>query len=187
MKYTLDTEFLDDGKSIEMISIGLVAEDGREFYRVALDADYDRILSHDYARDGWMLANVLDKLPHTGDGHEVDWEIDGNHEDVVPRKQIAAELLEFVSVGLTPDGVAETWAWYSASDHVVLYQLFGPMVDSPRAIPRRTNCLKQEQIMRGRRGEYVVIPKQEPAEMEHHALYDAKHDMVIARLLGVIS
>ena len=33
MKYWLDTEFIEDGKTIDLLSIGIVAEDGREFYR----------------------------------------------------------------------------------------------------------------------------------------------------------
>lgn len=32
MKYFLDTEFHEDGKTIDLISIGIVAEDGREYY-----------------------------------------------------------------------------------------------------------------------------------------------------------
>src|SRR4051812_11038169 len=34
MKYFYDTEFLEDGQTIELISIGIVAEDGREYYAV---------------------------------------------------------------------------------------------------------------------------------------------------------
>jgi hypothetical protein len=30
MRYWLDTEFIEDGKTIDLISIGIVAEDGRE-------------------------------------------------------------------------------------------------------------------------------------------------------------
>ncbi len=32
MKYWLDTEFIERPYSIDLISVGLVAEDGREFY-----------------------------------------------------------------------------------------------------------------------------------------------------------
>lgn len=32
MKYFIDTEFVDDGHTIDLISIGIVAEDGRELY-----------------------------------------------------------------------------------------------------------------------------------------------------------
>lgn len=29
MKYWLDTEFIEDGKTIDLVSIGIVSEDGR--------------------------------------------------------------------------------------------------------------------------------------------------------------
>jgi len=32
MKYFIDTEFYEDGKTIDLISLGVVAEDGRELY-----------------------------------------------------------------------------------------------------------------------------------------------------------
>ena len=32
MRYFLDTEFIEDGKTIDLLSIGIVAEDGRELY-----------------------------------------------------------------------------------------------------------------------------------------------------------
>ena len=36
MKYFYDTEFIEDGSTIELISIGVVAEDGREYYAVSV-------------------------------------------------------------------------------------------------------------------------------------------------------
>lgn len=42
MKYFFDTEFIEDGKTIELLSIGIVSEDGREFYAESLDADHSK-------------------------------------------------------------------------------------------------------------------------------------------------
>mgnify|MGYP007132577418 CR=1 FL=1 len=39
MRYFLDTEFQEDGETIRLISLALVADDGREFYAQA--AEYD--------------------------------------------------------------------------------------------------------------------------------------------------
>ena len=39
MRIFYDTEFLDDGKTIDLISIGMVAEDGRELYAVSSEFD----------------------------------------------------------------------------------------------------------------------------------------------------
>ena len=42
MKYFLDTEFIEDGKTIDLISIGIVSEDGRELYCENSDCDLSR-------------------------------------------------------------------------------------------------------------------------------------------------
>ena len=34
-RYFIDTEFMEDGHTIELISIGICCEDGREFYAVS--------------------------------------------------------------------------------------------------------------------------------------------------------
>ncbi len=39
MKFFLDTEFIEDGRTIDLVSIGVVAEDGREFYAVSTEFD----------------------------------------------------------------------------------------------------------------------------------------------------
>ncbi|TWH05595.1 uncharacterized protein DUF5051, partial [Rhodococcus rhodochrous J45] len=54
MKYFYDTEFLENGSTIDLISIGIVAEDGREYYAVNSDMDHDRI-----AHDEWLCKNVV--------------------------------------------------------------------------------------------------------------------------------
>ena len=37
MRYFYDTEFIDNGRIIDLISIGVAAEDGREFYAVSAE------------------------------------------------------------------------------------------------------------------------------------------------------
>src|ERR1035437_4274356 len=56
-----DCEFLEDGRTIDLISIGLAADDGREYYAVASDARWDRIRKH-----AWLVRNVVPYLPVTG-------------------------------------------------------------------------------------------------------------------------
>lgn len=38
-RYFYDTEFIEDGKTIDLISIGVVCEDGREFYAESQEAE----------------------------------------------------------------------------------------------------------------------------------------------------
>ncbi|HEU4360304.1 MAG TPA: hypothetical protein VFR27_02205, partial [Mycobacterium sp.] len=54
MRYFYDTEFIDDGYTIELISIGVVAEDGREYYAVSTEFDAGRA-------GPWVRTHVLPK------------------------------------------------------------------------------------------------------------------------------
>lgn len=90
MRYYLDTEFHEDGRTIDLISIGIVAEDGREFYACSLDADWSRI-----EREPWLCANVLPHLPEDG---AVQW---------MSRERIRDRLLAFVGQDPKP----EFWAY----------------------------------------------------------------------------
>ena len=40
-RYFYDCEFIEDGRTIELVSIGVVAQDGREFYAVSTEFDPD--------------------------------------------------------------------------------------------------------------------------------------------------
>jgi hypothetical protein len=42
MKYWMDTEFIERPYTIDLISIGLVAEDGREFYAESSEVDWTK-------------------------------------------------------------------------------------------------------------------------------------------------
>jgi hypothetical protein len=42
VRYFYDTEFIDDGYNIELISIGVVAEDGREYYAISTEFNPER-------------------------------------------------------------------------------------------------------------------------------------------------
>lgn len=55
MKFFIDTEFIDDGKTIELISIGVVAENGYTFYAESSEFDESKA-------DDWVKANVINKL-----------------------------------------------------------------------------------------------------------------------------
>lgn len=152
MRYYFDSEFLEDGSTIDLISIAFVAEDGREYYAVNMNADWERI-----HKDKWLMDNVVSQLPP-----DEEWK---------PKKQIAAEVLEF----LMADGKRpELWAWYSAYDHVVYAQLWGKMIHLPEGLPMHTNELKT--LL------HKALPRVQdrsgfPAQAEgiHDALADARH------------
>ena len=60
MLYFIDTEFHEDGRTIDLISIAVVADDGREFYACSREAELSRV-------SPWVRDNVLPKLPPYSD------------------------------------------------------------------------------------------------------------------------
>ncbi len=185
MRIFYDTEFIEDGRTIDLISIGLVAEDGREYYAIASDAPWDRIRKHD-----WLVRNVVPHLPVTG-RTSLDAYLK-NHPNRFPRPPltfvgpdladirvkphwvIANEVREFILVAPDP----QLWAWYAAYDHVALCQLWGTMMQLPDGVPMWTNDLKQEAERLGN----PKVPEQ--AAGEHNALADARHNRAIAEFLA---
>ncbi|MBV7301312.1 polyadenylate-specific 3'-exoribonuclease AS [Corynebacterium sp. TAE3-ERU2] len=148
MRFFYDTEFIEDGTTIELVSIGIVAEDGREYY--AVSSEFDPRSAND-----WVRAHVLDKLPERGSR---EWKT---------RATIRREVFEF----LTHDGTRpELWAWVGAYDHIVLAQLWGDMRGLPRQLPRFTRELKQYWEMAGR-PQLPAVPS-----AVHDALVDARHN-----------
>lgn len=175
MRIYYDTEFLENGRTIELISIGMVAEDGRELYAVN-EAIGDGPL-HDRIREHrWLMENVVPSLPlRKSNGHgklstpgpyKGYFFLDLDDNTVMPLRMIRNQVREFIQA--TPD--AELWAWYAAYDHVALAQLFGPMSNLPEPIPMWTNDLRQEAHRLGN----PQLPDQ--PDGEHNALADARHN-----------
>lgn len=168
MKYFYDTEFLEDGEGIGLISVGIVAEDGREYYAVNQDFPLVEVLVSE-----WLTQNVVPSLPirisHRdieGRPNQLDW--DQTHPDfeaVKRHKVIAEEVRGFLLAAGTP----ELWADYGAYDHVVLCWLWGSMMDLPAGIPMYTNDIQQEAHRLG----VVDLPQQDAGE--HNALNDARN------------
>ena len=146
MRYWFDTEFIEDGKTIDLLSIGVVCEDGREIYRVNRDADLSK------ASD-WVVENVFPSLRRSSD------------KDIVGRTAIAGDLVAFVSDG---DSKPEFWAYYGDYDWVVLCQLYGTMMDLPQGWPMFAMDVKQLCVSLGD----PRLPKQ--TSTEHNALNDAR-------------
>jgi hypothetical protein len=187
MKIYYDTEFLEDGRTIDLISIGIITDNGREYYAVNSDAYWDRIKKSD-----WLVRNVLPSLPITGrraldiylDHPRTSTPkppldlvgIDVTNSQVRPHQVIANEVRDFILAEPDP----ELWAWYAAYDHVALCQLWGPMISLPKGIPMWTNDLQQEVRRLGN----PELPDQ--AGGEHNALIDARHNRLIGHLLNEI-
>src|SRR5690348_2245939 len=152
-RYFYDCEFVEDGRLIDLVSIGVVDEHGREFYAVSTEFDDRRALP-------WVRRNVLDRLPSPADPA---WR---------SRARIRDDLYEFLlaPLGADPGAELELWAWYAAYDHVALAQLWGSMPALPREIPRFTKDLRQLWDDLGK-------PALPTMSGRHDALVDARHNL----------
>ena len=168
MKVFYDFEFIEDYRTIEPISVGMVREDGKELYCVYNDFNTLKVASNH-----WLMQNVMPYIGHeeitshiTGLGTPVK-DIVITDERAMPQSQVRAEIMDFVS-----DIWPEWWAWYGAYDHVALCQTFGRMIDLPNKWPMFTRDIRQLWEAKGR----PEFPKQEAGL--HNALDDARHNLV---------
>lgn len=120
MKIWFDTEFIDTGKEVHLLSIGLIREDGEHYY--AEVAETDRSLACD-----WVKKHVL---PHM-------------QGPVKKRRDIKWDLIEFC--GRRP----EFWAYFGSYDWVLLCQIFGKMLDVPQHWPNFVMDIQQERVRLG--------------------------------------
>jgi hypothetical protein len=166
MKYFYDLEFEEDGETIKLISIGIAADDGREYYAVNSDAPWSQIALH-----WWLRNNVLTEIPGKLVEHTNSWDFKPDLTNTLlrPKWVIANEVKAFLYAG---DDPIELWAWYGAYDHVALMQLWGSMVERPARLPMWTHDLNQKAEQCGispdELGELVPQP-----HGQHHALHDA--------------
>jgi hypothetical protein len=181
MRYFLDTEFQEGfykplfGRRrhfIDLISIALVAEDGREYYAVSKEFNLKSVW-----KDEWLRENVLRAL------YEDLWLRTGiycrtYHPDLIQpftrqtlqnligwygrtNQQIKNEIVQFVCPYVLASEYAdmcsidqgmeyylkenppEFWADYADYDWVLFCSLFGRMIDLPKGFPMYCRDLKQ--------------------------------------------
>lgn len=120
MHIYFDTEFIDDGKTIELISIGMVRADGAWLYMENKECDLS-------GADPWILENVVPKL----------------HGKAVSYAEIGRQVQDFVGPNPT------FWAYYPSYDWVALCQLYGRMLDIPKGWPKYCLDVKQEAVRLG--------------------------------------
>jgi hypothetical protein len=176
MRYFLDTEFAENGSTIDLISIGVLAEDGREFYACSTEARLDLV-------NDWVRSNVLPQLPRYGDQawmsrkairDELELFIADGWDAVYDQRTSMGTLADLKKGYYRRDVNPQFWAYFADYDWVVLCQLFGTMMDLPAHFPRYCMDLKQWATQLGLSKDNVLSgwPKQEMGE--HNALFDAR-------------
>lgn len=122
MRYFLDTEFIEAPNHLDLISIGIVAEDGRSLYYESSEVDWSRASQ-------WVLDNVK---PH----------LSGPRTD---KASIAERIDSFIAGGSAP----EFWGYYCDYDWVALCWLYGTMMSLPNGWPYFCRDLRQALNDRG--------------------------------------
>jgi hypothetical protein len=168
MKYYIDTEFIEGfheplfGKRrhfIELISIGIVSEDGRSYYAISSEYNYNK--ASDWVKEN-VILNIYRQLSPIKkqfmDVHNFHKHCGSKNSD------IAMSLVEFIHAPIIEkydDGflfsdeiienafkynnepVHEFYGYYSDYDWVLFCSLFGTMMDLPRGFPMYCKDLKQ--------------------------------------------
>lgn len=147
----LDAEFIQytegDKVRIDLISIGLVDAEGREYYGVSNAFNYAAAKGFAFVRD-----NVLNKLPP-----ESEWK---------PIPQLRQEVLEFLG-----DEPFQINYWVIAQDVVLFEQLLSDnVVRMPGNMARSSRNLG---LVWQDMGEPKILPRVDKKK-EHTAIYDAR-------------
>lgn len=164
MKYFLDTEFIEAGGFVDIVSIGVVDAFGREFYAENSEVDWSRASQ-------WVLDNVK---PHLAGPLAKFYGT---------RAEIAAALQRFVSEPSSSYGPPEFWAYYAAHDWVALDSIFGSMIAKPDGWPMYCRDIKQWADEMGVARERLPPDPKD----EHHALADARWAHAAWRALNDIA
>lgn len=178
-KYFLDTEFIENGKTIDLISIGLVREDGETLYLQNSECEFAK------ASD-WVWRNVFPHLLHFDmrgrrqcserkESYDSGLETrrytkcTDDLDNFCPwanRMEIRESILSFCDQ--QKHGKPEFWGYFADYDWVAFCQLFGTMMDLPKGFPMYCQDIKQWADQCGD----IRIPK--PEVEIHHALSDAE-------------
>jgi len=129
MNVYFDTEFIDRGYAVDLLSIGVVKDNGDEYYAVISGVDYKKACP-------WVQKNVIPHL-HAGP-HKT-------------RDEVATEIADFIGSG---DQV-RWWGWFPAYDWVLLCGLYGGLMSIPSNWAQLPFCLRQETALHSN----IEIPK----------------------------
>lgn len=164
-RYFLDTEFNEEVDPVELISIGMVTENGREFY--AVNETYLPRAKGPKTCNTWVQQNVLPNLFAQFLTNPEPFK-PGYPAPAMPLTQIRDGLIEFVG----NDPFPEFWAYYGDYDWYLVCRLFGRFDQQPKTWKKAGNiCFDVRQFAKHVGVEKTLPKKFEP---EHNALIDAR-------------
>lgn len=188
MKYFIDTEFKESFTGrwlvskvrhyIDLISIGIVSEDGRTYYAISNEFDVKDVWNTLSNGEYWLRDNVLkpiweelreqqEKISRVYHEDLVSWSCEGVrnliHWHGKSNKSIAQDIKDFVgerdstSMTVYKSGTEyvykddiEFYGYYADYDWVVICSLFGRMIDLPKGFPMYCNDLQQKLVDKAR-------------------------------------
>lgn len=152
-RFFLDTEFIEGfhkplfGKKrhfIDLVSIGIVRDDGKELYMVSSDYNF-------FKASPWVVDNVIAPIYRQeihGDARN-HYTIDNFHKYYgAPNESIKKAILKFFGCWRdqhfwrAPEDI-QVYGYYSDYDWVLFCSLFGKMIDLPKGFPMYCRDLKQ--------------------------------------------
>jgi hypothetical protein len=163
-RYFFDTEFIEHDRTIDLISIGIVCDDGREYYAVNSECDY-------LNASPWVWANVLHPMGLDRPilyVNPTDPGVSVQTKETLRHAKPHGVISEEVKLFLTGSDRVEFWADYASYDWVVFCWLFGKMMELPKGLPMYCNDIQQEANRIGG----VTLPAPLDA---HNALSDARN------------
>ena len=173
MKIFFDTEFTELSKNGQLISIGMISEDNKEFYAELNDIESTKVSE-------WIKENVLDNTINYGTlipkeilDDETNYVV-GSKEDI----KIALEeyLDQFEEVELISD--------VCHYDMVYLIDIFGTAFDLPKNVNPACHDINQDianyeniteiEAFDRNREDFIFTYNTEVDGVKHNSLYDAK-------------
>ena len=143
MKYFLDTKKYEKPNSIDLISVGIVSENGDTFY-----AEHSRCNKNEIEKDEWTVKNVLTGLAYWDRDKTPSGEIFINNKDDLIHYSIFGSLSNIRDSLMTwlaklGEIHPEFYGYYCAQDWVAFCWIFGKMKDLPQFFPMYCRDLKQ--------------------------------------------
>jgi hypothetical protein len=146
--YFLDTEFSERGQCVELLSIGLVSDDGREYYAQNSDASLSSC-------NEFVQQKVIPLFTEDA------WK---------PLETIKDNVLEYFRADLEQGRSFDVWTYFGNYDWVALCgSVFGGMTQTPKGFPYSAFDLQQYAHHLGLRKIRVAKPQN-----IHNALADAR-------------
>ena len=209
MKYFIDTEFREKPNTIDLISIGIKCEDGRELYQISKDFNLRKVWKDDWLREN-VLRAIFDELRFKDNEHRkrvagISLISDFNYKQMKyligvygkTIKEINTNIRRFVyNPALEYDdgfhgldacvdeylknNKIEFYGYFADYDWVVFCWIFGRMIDLPDGFPMYCKDLKQ--MMDSKKIKRDDIPI-EPLT-EHSALEDARWNLKVYNFIS---